>query len=70
MKLLLQNDDNTTVEIKEITSLNKNSEVLFFFLNGRYTNENIAKYENELQKKIGRKVVILDGRFTEKIMSV
>lgn len=37
MKLLLQNDDNTTVEIKEITSLNKNSEVLFFFLNGRFT---------------------------------
>lgn len=70
MKLLLQNDDNTTVEIKEITSLNKNSEVLFFFLKGCYRQEDITIMENKLQDKIGKKVVIIDNRFAEKIMGI
>ena len=70
MKLILQRDDNSTVEIKEIKSLNKNSDMLFFFLNTRLCKTDIEKIENDLSDKIGRKVIVLDVLFKEKILGI
>lgn len=70
MKLLLQRDDKSIVEVKEIEGLNKDSEMLFFFLNCLMRPEDIKNLEILLSKKIGRKVVILDAAFKEKALSI
>lgn len=70
MKLILQNNDNSTVEIREIESLDKNSEMLFFFLNTRLCETDIKKIENDLSNKIGKKVIVLDILFKEKILGI
>ena len=70
MKLLLQNDDGAMVEIKEIEGLDKDSEVLFFFLKQNLRIEDREKLVERLKEITGRKVVILSPCFECKIVGL
>lgn len=70
MKLYLQKDDGEKVEISEVSTLNKDSEMLFFFLNSHYRKSDIESIEIELKNKTGRQCIALDSVFANKIMGI
>ena len=70
MKLFLEKDDGVKVEISEVSTLNKDSEILFFFLNSHYRKSDIESIEIELKNKTGRPCVVLDSVFVNKIMGI
>ena len=64
MKLILKNG-NVETEIKEITGISKESELLIIRSNSHLRQTDIENYEIYLSSKIGKKVVILDSLFGE-----
>lgn len=68
MKLILRDEGMRDIEIKEITTINKDSKVLFFFLDTIIRPSDITEIERELSEKIGIKCVVLDKRFRPEIM--
>lgn len=66
MKLILLKNGVQT-EIKEITSISKDSNMLFFFLNSRLRSSDIERIENELSRKTGVKCIVLDALFLTEI---
>lgn len=70
MKLLLKKDDNVVCEVCEITTVEKNSDILFFFLNQHLRKADIELIEKELSLKTGKQCVALDSLFANKIMGV
>lgn len=70
MKLILEKEDGIKVEIREINTLEKGSNILFFFLNTHLRKEDIEAIETELINKIGKRCVVLDSIFVNKIMGI
>ena len=70
MKLVLKNDDNTEVEIKEIQSIDKDCKTIIFFINVKIRLENLKKIEEYISKKLGKEVLILPNFFENKIYSL
>lgn len=70
MKLFIEKDDRTKVEISEINSLDGESEILFFFLNTHLRKKDTQNIEEELNTKTGKKCIVLDNLFVSKIMGV
>ena len=70
MKLFLEKDDGTKAEIREINTLNKDTEILFFFLNSHYRKEGIESIEMELKNKTGKQCIVLSSVFVNKIMGI
>lgn len=69
MKLILR-DVQGDIEVKEILNLNKDSEMIFFFLGQILRAKDIESIEEYLSKKVGKKVICLDARFREKIYGI
>lgn len=67
MKLILEND-GVQVEVKEIEAINANSEMLFFFLSVHIRKPEIEALEAELFKKTGKKCIVLDSVYSQKIL--
>ncbi|MGJ9383227.1 hypothetical protein [Salipaludibacillus sp. CF4.18] len=69
MKLFIQKE-NVNVEVREIQSLSKDSEILFFFLNGNIRPQEIDALEQSLSLKTGKKVIVLPSILKETIKSL
>jgi hypothetical protein len=65
MKLILRKDDNTEVELKEVQSIGKDSEILVIKVHYTYKPEDVEVLERNLSEKFGKKVIVLDGKFGE-----
>ncbi len=70
MKLVLKNDDNTEVEIKEIQSINKDCKTIILFINAKLRAETLKEIEQHIGKKLGKEVLILPNCFETKIYSL
>lgn len=70
MKLVLKNDDNTEVEVKEIQTINKDCKAIILFTNVKLKMESMDLIQEYLSKVLGTKVIILDKCFETKIYSV
>lgn len=70
MKLVLKNDDNTEVEIKEIQSINKDCKTIILFINAKLRAETLKEIEQYIGKKLGKEVLILPNCFETKIYSL
>lgn len=58
------------MEAKEIESLSKDSEILFFFLKSRLDIQDAGKIQKQLSDMTGKKVILLDATFEDKILSI
>lgn len=70
MKLIIEKDNGTRVEVSEINLLDADNNILFFFLNYRLREKDIEVIEEKLTSKIGKQCVVLDNLFASKIMGV
>lgn len=70
MKLVLKNDDNTEVEVKEIQTINKDCKAIILFANVRLREETMRLVQERLSEVLGKKVLILDSCFDSKIYSI
>ncbi len=70
MKLILEKDEGIQVEVRDIVNLDKDSKILFFFLNGHFREQDIINIEESLSSKTGRKCIVLDSIFKDKIMGI
>lgn len=70
MKLVLKNDDNTKVEVKEIQTINKDCKAIILFTNVKLRNESLDLAQKYLSEVLGTRVIILDKCFETKIYSV
>lgn len=70
MKLVLKNDDNTEVEVKEIQVINKDCKAIILFANAKLREETMRLVQERLSEVLGKKVLILDSYFESKIYSV
>ena len=65
MKLYAEFNDGEKVELREIQGLQADCEIVFIRISGIMTPDHIKKTESAMTEKIGKKVVLLDGRFGE-----
>lgn len=70
MKLVLKNDDNTEIEVKEIQVINKDCKAIILFANVKLRVETMRLVQERLSEVLGKKVLILDSCFESKIYSV
>ena len=70
MKLVLKNDDNTEVEIKEIQTINKDCKAIILFANVKFRSETLDLVQKHLSEVLDKKVIILDRCFETKIYSI
>ena len=70
MKLVLKNDDNTEVEVKEIHSIDKDCKTIIFFINAKIRVETLKEMEQHIGKKLAKEVLILPNYFETKIYSL
>ena len=70
MKLVLKNDDNTEVEIKEIQTINKDCKVIILFTKTKLNRDTAEFITERLTEETGKKVLILDSCFESKIYSI
>lgn len=70
MKLIIENDDGARVEVRKIKKLKSDGDILFFFLDyGALRPEDRENIESHLSKETGKKCILLDGRFHDKIIA-
>ena len=63
MELLLKDENGKIIPVKQIGELNAGD--LVIRIQFCLCEKDIENYEQELSKKFGRKVIVLDGRFSE-----
>jgi hypothetical protein len=68
-KLIIKNDKGYEIEVKEISKIGK-GKILILHMSHVAKKEDIEIIENDLSKKFGRKIIILDSRFSETIQSI
>lgn len=64
MKLLLQKDDGTVLELREIESVPDSSDVLLFFCKFVLSASDQKRMEAELSERIGRRCILLSAHIT------
>lgn len=69
MKLIIKDDNGHETELKEIETLNKDSDIVFLMLNVRLRTEDIKNYETFMTNKIGKKCIVLNNDIA-KLMSM
>jgi hypothetical protein len=69
MKLFLENDSGSRIEVKEIESLDKESDMLLLTMNVRMRTTDIESIEKYMSAKTGKKCIILDSMF-DKVLSI
>ena len=63
MKIFIE-QDNRKIEVREIESINPDSDLLFFILSrSLILSEDVEKLEKVLNDKTGKKCIVLDGTF-------
>lgn len=63
MKLLIEDDEGRQYEIKQAAEMQPGDVVLF--ANPCFRDETIKSMEDYISRRVGRKVIILDGRFRD-----
>jgi hypothetical protein len=69
LKVFLKDNDGKEIELKEIETLNKDCDVVFFMLNRMLRQEEIERYEKYMTDKVGKKCIAVDCG-VNKILSV
>lgn len=65
MKIYIENDDGTKIEVKEIKTLSKDSEVVLLMIDMHMRPTDLDMLEKRYTDKIGKQCVILDSVFTK-----
>jgi hypothetical protein len=63
MKLWLENDNGTMIELKELTDIKAGAEVLFFKTSCRIMDFGKETITDMLESKTGKRCIILDPMF-------
>lgn len=69
MRLLIERDDGSIVEVREIESTPESADTLFFFSGYTLYPSDMDAMEEALSRKTGRRCVVLDRKI-EKIMGI
>lgn len=68
MELFIRKDNGNTIQVKEMTTLDKDCKMLFFFIQHIVKPDDIRAMEEVLSEKTGKKAIVLDARFSETIL--
>ncbi len=69
LKLYVKDDDGKEIELREVETLNKDSNIIFLMLNVRLRQESLEQYETYMTNKVGKKCIILNSDIT-KVLSM
>ena len=69
MKLYIKDDDGKEIELREVETLNKDSDIIFLMLNVRLRQESLKQYETYMTNKVGKKCIVLNSDIT-KVLSM
>ena len=69
MKLYIKDDDGKEIELREVETLNKDSDIIFLMLNVRLREESLKQYETYMTNKVGKKCIVLNSDIT-KVLSM
>ena len=70
MKLYMESDNGTRIEVKEISSINPDAGVLIFFISRRLRYEDLAMLQEELSTRTNKHCIILEDYFKDKIYGI
>ena len=69
MKLYIKDDDGKEIELREVETLNKDSDIIFLMLNVKLRQESLKQYETYMTNKVGKKCIVLNSDIT-KVLSM
>lgn len=63
MKLYIEDDNGVMTELKELSEVDSNSEILIFTMNNRIDRERMGMLAERLEEATKKKCIILDSAF-------